>query len=156
VRRPIRLLEPKNVYIGENVLILDGLRMEAVTRWGGSAYTPRIEFGDNVAVGQNCHFTAANKIHVGSKVSILPQVLITDIEHCYETGKSLLETGITVGEVVIEDFAVIGMGARILGSKGVHIGKNAVVGTNAVVLHDVPDRAIVAGVPAKIVGYVSE
>ncbi len=47
----------------------------------------------------------------------------------------------------------IGAGARILG--GIQIGDNAVIGANAVVIHDVPDHAIVVGIPAEIVKYRS-
>lgn len=89
VRRPIRLVEPKCVHIGANVLILDGIRMEAILEWGGGNYNPRITISDNTVIGQNCHFTAANYIEIGKGVSIMPQVLVTDIEHCYENGKDL-------------------------------------------------------------------
>jgi len=46
--------------------------------------------------------------------------------------------------------ASIGSNATILG--GVTIGKHALVGAGAVVTHDVPDHAVVAGVPARVVG----
>ena len=49
---------------------------------------------------------------------------------------------------VIEDFAQIGVGAKVLGP--VRIGRGAIVGANAVVLHDVPPGAVVGGIPAKI------
>lgn len=42
-------------------------------------------------------------------------------------------------------------GAKVIGD--VHIGDNAIVGANAVVAKDVPDNAIVAGVPARILRY---
>lgn len=48
------------------------------------------------------------------------------------------------------DGAVIGAHAVLVG--GVRIGTNAVVGANAVVLSDVPDNAVVMGVPARQVG----
>jgi serine O-acetyltransferase len=50
----------------------------------------------------------------------------------------------------IEDGAVIGAHAVLVG--GVRVGKNAVVGANSVVLSDVPDNAVVMGVPARRVG----
>jgi serine O-acetyltransferase len=44
----------------------------------------------------------------------------------------------------------IGPGAKVLG--GITVGDNAHIGANAVVLHDVPPWAVVAGVPARVIG----
>ena len=49
---------------------------------------------------------------------------------------------------VIEDDVHIGVGAKVLGP--VRVGRGAIVGANAVVLHDVPPDTVVAGVPARI------
>lgn len=54
--------------------------------------------------------------------------------------------------IVIKDNAWIGFGSSIM--KGVTIGEGAVIGANSVVTKDVPDGAIVAGNPAKIIGTV--
>jgi acetyltransferase-like isoleucine patch superfamily enzyme len=53
--------------------------------------------------------------------------------------------------VRIGAFAWIGQNAVVL--KGVTIGRNAVVGANAVVTHSVEEGAIVAGVPARQIGW---
>jgi acetyltransferase-like isoleucine patch superfamily enzyme len=50
--------------------------------------------------------------------------------------------------------ASIGSNATILG--GVTVGESSLVGAGAVVIHDVPDYAIVAGVPAHVVGDVRD
>lgn len=50
--------------------------------------------------------------------------------------------------VIIGDNCYIGLGAKIFGE--VHIGNNVFIGANAVVTKDIPDNAIVGGVPAKI------
>lgn len=50
---------------------------------------------------------------------------------------------------VIGDNVRISAGARILGP--VRIGNNVIIGANAVVVKDVPDNCIVAGIPAKII-----
>jgi putative colanic acid biosynthesis acetyltransferase WcaB len=55
---------------------------------------------------------------------------------------------------VLGDGVEVGTGAVILG--GVHVGDRAVVGANAVVLHDVPAGAVVAGNPARVIGEVPQ
>lgn len=67
----------------------------------------------------------------------------------------VIESNVTIGgrnnipaAPVIGDNVFIGTGARILGD--VHVGSASIIGANAVVLHDVPERCSVAGVPAKI------
>lgn len=67
----------------------------------------------------------------------------------------VIESNVTIGgrnnipdAPVIGDNVFIGTGARILGN--VHVGNGSIIGANAVVLRDVPERCSVAGVPAKI------
>jgi serine O-acetyltransferase len=52
------------------------------------------------------------------------------------------------GLPVVEDGCFLGPGSKILGP--IRVGAGAVVGANAVVIHDVPPRAVVGGVPARI------
>ena len=56
--------------------------------------------------------------------------------------------------VIVEDDVLIGANAVVI--EGVHIGRNAVVAAGAVVVEDVPDNAVVAGVPARIIKYKDE
>ncbi|HEX8742349.1 MAG TPA: acetyltransferase [Thermoleophilaceae bacterium] len=51
------------------------------------------------------------------------------------------------GKVTIDDEVSIGMGANVLGD--LHVGYGAVIGAGAVVTKDVPERAVVLGVPAR-------
>lgn len=55
------------------------------------------------------------------------------------------------GVPVIGNKVYIAPGAKVIGK--ITIGNNAVIGANAVVTHDVPDNAIVVGIPAKIISY---
>jgi len=50
---------------------------------------------------------------------------------------------------VIEDEVIVYAGAKVLG--GVRVGRGAIIAANAVVVKDVPERAVVGGVPAKII-----
>lgn len=72
---------------------------------------------------------------VGRRVTLAPQVVLGG--RCGHGGVP-----------VIEDDVHIGVGAKILGP--VRVGTGARIGANAVVLTDVPPRAVAAGVPARI------
>ena len=56
--------------------------------------------------------------------------------------------------VIIEDGVLVGANAVVV--EGVHVGKNAVVAAGAVVLEDVPENAVVAGMPARIIKMKDE
>lgn len=75
---------------------------------------------------------------------------------CEKIGKDLtIYQGCTIGAVhgkgtpTIGDHVVMYAGSKIVGK--VKVGNNVVVGANAVVVKDVPDNAVVVGVPAKVV-----
>lgn len=55
------------------------------------------------------------------------------------------------GNVSIGDYSHIGIGASVI--NGISIGQNVTVGAGAVVIKNVPDNAVVAGVPARIIRY---
>ena len=51
--------------------------------------------------------------------------------------------------MIVEDDVLIGANAVVI--EGVHIGKGAVIAAGAVVINDVPDNAVAAGCPARII-----
>ena len=55
------------------------------------------------------------------------------------------------GSPIIGNNVLLFAGAKIIGN--VRIGNNVVVGANAVVTHDVPENAVVVGIPAKVINY---
>ena len=55
------------------------------------------------------------------------------------------------GSPIIGDNVYFGAGAKVIGK--ITVGNNVMIGANAVVVKDVPDNAVVAGVPAKVISY---
>jgi serine O-acetyltransferase len=72
---------------------------------------------------------------IGNNVEIGPGVVIGGRSKLYEVP-------------VIEDDVQIGVGAKVLGP--IRVGRGAVIGANAVVLHDVPPGAVMVGIPARV------
>ncbi len=82
-------------------------------------------------------------VKIGDNCTILPMVLI---------GKK--NPSVDVSKYVIGDNCYIGTGSIILGPR--IIGNNVIIGAGSVVTKDVPDNAVIAGNPAKIIKYRSE
>lgn len=57
------------------------------------------------------------------------------------------------GVPIIGDSVYIGAGAKVLG--GIKVGSNSIIGANAVVISDVEENTVVAGVPAKVIKKIS-
>jgi len=100
---------------------------------------------DHANIGVNARIMGLGTVIIGRHVMMGPEVMIITSDH-----KILPEgfDGYVMEDVEIGDYVWIGARAIIL--KGVKIGKYAVVGAGSVVTKDVPDYAIVAGIPARI------
>ncbi len=106
-------------------------------------YEPKnIEIGEDSLIGDNAFLDGRDKLKIGNHVGIASQVLIYNSEHNVNSEEF---EGI-YGPVEIGDYVFIGPRVTIL--PGVKIGKGAVIAAGAVVTKDVPEFAIVGGVPA--------
>lgn len=113
------------VSIGDNAVIMMGavINIGAVIGEGTMIDMGAI-LGGRATVGKNCHIGAGT-------------VLAGVVEPASAT------------PVIIEDGVMIGANAVVL--EGVHVGRGAVVAAGAVVVEDVPDNTVVAGVPARVI-----
>lgn len=144
----------KNIFIGDNTILVSHNILGCWTSHNGINYDPHIKIGDNTAIGEYTQISAAKEVRIGNGVLTGRFVYISDNNH----GTSCL-TDLKMqpskrdlyikGPVVIEDNVWIGDKASIL--SGVTIGKGAIVACNAVVTKDVPPYSVVAGVPAKVI-----
>lgn len=156
IYKPLFLCNADCIEIADCVSIRDGVRLEAVRDSYGR--TPSLTIGSNTNIEQGVHIVCHNRVKIGRGVSITARCAIVDVSHPYENVESGLKIAHQITDedsfVEIDDEAVIGYGAVIL--PNVRIGKRAMVGANAVVTQSVPDFAVVAGVPAKIIKQYSQ
>jgi UDP-2-acetamido-3-amino-2,3-dideoxy-glucuronate N-acetyltransferase len=120
-----------------------------------------VEIQKNVEVGRRCKISSHSFICEGvileDEVFIGHGVMFTNDTYpraSNEDGSLKTEADWYVVETRVKRCASIGSNATIL--PGVTIGEKAIVGAGAVVTHDVPDYAIVVGVPARKIGDVRE
>ncbi|MBO0831963.1 MAG: acyltransferase, partial [Actinobacteria bacterium] len=111
---------------------------------------PVLRIGDRCVVGRGSHIVAHHSIDIGDDVFTGPYVYITDQNHSYADVEVPVGRQWPVNSSVrIGSGSWLGTGAVIL--PGARIGRNVVVGAGAVVRGTVPDYAVVAGVPAKVI-----
>lgn len=107
----------------------------------------QIQIGNNCVINRDCLLDGrVGKIIMGNNVDIARGVWIFTLEHDPHDDYH----GQSSGDVILEDYVWIASRATIL--PGVKIGRGALVAAGAVVTKDVPEMAIVGGVPAKIIG----
>lgn len=114
----------------------------------------RVGKGAELKIEDNCYINGAivaahESIHIGRGVYLAPLAHISD-SYAFGCPEAALRTA----PITIENDAWIATRAIIL--PGVRVGQGAVVGVGAMVTEDVPARAIVAGVPAKVIRYLTE
>lgn len=118
-----------------------------------------VEIQKNARVGARCkissHSFICEGVTIDDEVFVGHGVMFTNDRYpraVNEDGSLQTESDWEVSPTRVKQRAAIGSNATIVA--GVVIGENALVGAGAVVTTDVPDYAIVAGVPARVIGDV--
>ena len=142
VKRGLQYRYPSSIILGNDILLGHKL---VLTREPSSDGLLRI--GDNVSIGDNCEIDFTGGVDIGHKVHIAHQVNIITHTHGYDYNNAPEGRFLYIGEN-----AYIGSQVTILYNCN-KIGKNSVIGVGSIVTKDVPDNAIVAGNPAKILKY---
>lgn len=116
----------------------------------GARFSPRVTLGDRSGIG--VHAKLYGTCHIGACVMMGEDVTIIHRNHRHDrTDIPMMDQGfeperpVTIGDDVW-------IGDRVVLLPGVRVGRGAILGAGAVVTRDVPDYAIVAGVPARVIG----
>lgn len=109
-----------------------------------------LSIGAKSVLGQECTLSAYQRISIGRECIIADRSMFIDFDHgTAEADRPIRMQGIYKRDVTVGHNVWVGYGACFL--RGVTVGDNSVVGAGAVVADDVPDNAVVGGVPAKVI-----
>jgi acetyltransferase-like isoleucine patch superfamily enzyme len=109
-----------------------------------------VSIGAKTVLGQECTISAYQSVSIGRECIVADRVMLIDFDHgTIESERPIRLQGIYKRDVRVGHNVWIGYGACVL--RGVTIGDNSIIGTSSVVTHDVPETAVVAGVPARVI-----
>ena len=148
---PSTLYGEAQIHIGRDTLVNTWATLSAGYAADQDSVPPRaLVIGDRCWIGLRSSIVAHESIELGNDVWLGQDVFITDANH------GLDDLDVPVGRqigahepVSVGDGTWIGHGAIVL--PGAQIGRNVVVAAGSVVRGDVPDDAVVAGVPARVI-----
>ena len=148
-----------NVSVGENVKIFSFVNAYNCSIDDNSKIGTFVEIQKGATIGKSCkissHSFICEGVHISDQVFIGHGVMFTNDLFPRATnpdGSPQTDADWHLIETYVQKGASIGSNATIL--CGITIGENALVGAGAVVVKDVPNNAIVAGNPAKIIKYI--
>ncbi len=141
-RLEIEIAPKAQVRFGRFVWIGDGSKIRC--------HEGVVEIGEKTVMGQECTISAYQRVRIGEQCVIADRAMFIDFDHgVVEVERPIRVQGIYKRDVEVGSNVWIGYGACIL--RGVRVGDNSIVGTNAVVTKDVPANAVVAGSPARVI-----
>ena len=111
---------------------------------------PKAKIGKNLFIDHGMGVVIGETSEIGDNVTIYHMVTLGGISPSIDSDNQRN----VKRHPTLKDNVVVGSGAQVLGP--VVVGKNAKIGANAVVTKDVPENAVMVGIPAKNVGMANE
>ncbi|MBN1106931.1 MAG: N-acetyltransferase [Deltaproteobacteria bacterium] len=144
------------VVLGKDVMLNDFINLYGCKIDDGTRIGPFVEVQKNATIGKRCkiqsHTFICEGVTIEDEVFVGHGVMFINDKYpkaTADSGNLQTEADWEVVPIMVKRRASIGSNATIL--CGVTIGEEAIVGAGSVVLEDVPDRAIVAGNPARVI-----
>jgi acetyltransferase EpsM len=149
-------LQPHNVVIAVGNNRIRKVISENLTYNFSKAIHPSAQISKRSEIGEGTVVMAGVSVNSGSNIgkhvilntncSIDHDCIIADFVH-------VSPNAALAGNVIVGEGTHIGIGASVI--QGISIGKYVTVGAGAVIIEDVPDYAVIVGVPGKIIKYNS-
>nr|WP_262914727.1 acyltransferase [Christiangramia lutea] len=150
-----------NVRIGKDVKIFSFVNAYGCSINDGSKIGTFVEIQKGASIGRNCKISShtficegveiADRVFIGHNVTFINDKFPRATN---EDGTPQTEADWNCEKTYVQEGASIGSSATIL--CGITIGKGAIIGAGSVVTKDVPENAVVAGNPARVIKYLEK
>ena len=156
----------KGYKVHESAIVDDGAEIGSGTRIWHFVHVNGAVIGKNCSLGQNVY--VGNKVSIGNNVKIQNNVSVYDDVHLDDdvfcgpsmvftnvyNPRSFIERKTEYRSTLVKKGATLGANSTII--CGITIGEYALIGAGALVNKDVPPFALMVGVPAKQIGWISK
>jgi len=146
--RPRGIEGIRRVFVGDDVYVADGGLLAAVPHTNAEECALRI--GDGCKIGSYNHIYATRSVTLEDEVLTAGNVYISDNVHGFEDVQlAIMHQPIKqLRAVTIGRGSWLGQNVCIIGAS---VGRGCVIGSNSVVLNDIPDYCVAVGSPARVV-----
>lgn len=162
----VTIRHPHKIAIGDNVVIDDGCCLDAKgtdnrgIEIGNGVFVGRntilsckngdIVIEDYANLGFNCEIFSASRVRVGKRILMAAYTYLVGGDHLYDrVDIPVLDQGRTARGIDVGDH--VWLGTHVVVTDGSTIGRDAIIGAGAVVVGEIPEFAIAAGIPAKVI-----
>lgn len=160
------LRHPHKIEIADNVVVDDQCCLDAKgtdnrgIRLGTGVFIGRntilsckngdIDVDDFANIGFNAEIFSASRVRVGRRVLVAAYTYLVGGDHHFDrVDVPVLEQGRTARGIEVDDNAWLG--AHVVVTDGARVGRDAIIGAGAVVIGDIPEYRIAAGIPARVI-----